>query len=243
MSNHSSLSHILELRDRVTKCLISYAIIVTPLIIFGSKVFEFFTKHVFHMPGAQIIATEVTAPFMVPLKLALYLGLYIAAPIIFYQIWRFLAPGLYPNEKKPIFILSVISLSLFYLGACFAYFLVCPVALKFFMVMAPSNVQVMTDMGLYLSFILKMLLCFGLAFQVPIIVSILILTQIQTATDLKQKRPYVIVGAFVIGMLLTPPDVVSQILMAIPMIALFELGLVLGKVFLPKSNLPAKQLT
>lgn len=237
-------SHILELRKRVMFCLVSYALICIPFIIFAPTLFEIFTQSELAPYGAQMIATQVTSPFMVPLKLALYLGLYLSVPILCYQIWSFVAPGLYKAEKKPILWLSFCSISLFYLGACFAYFVVCPIALKFFAMMAPKNVQVMTDMGLFLSFVLKMLVMFGLAFQVPIVVCILLMLQIQTSQSLKAKRPYVIVFSFVIGMLLTPPDVISQILMAIPMILLFEMGLWLSAFLMKKQTkaLPHKTL-
>ncbi len=233
--NHKFTSHILEFRKKLTFCLVSYCLFLVPLIYFDRQLFDIFCVAINHLPQAQLIATEVAAPFMVPIKLALYLSLYVSAPIFFYQLWHFIAPGLYHEEKKPVFILSTLSISLFYIGAFFAYALVCPIALKFFVTMAPSNVHVMTDIGLYTSFILKMMVMFGLAFQVPIIVCVLMMTKIQSAQSLKQKRSYVIVASFIIGMLLTPPDVVSQILMAIPMIGLFELGILLGSVLKTKN--------
>lgn len=213
--------------------MLTYAIIATPLLIYARPLFDHFSQMLVTLPGAQMIALEVASPFVVPIKLALYFALYLSAPIFFYQLWQFIAPALYPSEKKPTLLLSGMSVTLFYLGAAFAYGVVCQLAIKFFVNFAPSNVQVMTDMSLYLGFVLKMMVVFGLSFQVPIVVSILMLTGVQTAESLKRKRPYLIIAAFVIGMLLTPPDVVSQILMALPMIGLFELGLLLGAALTP----------
>jgi sec-independent protein translocase protein TatC len=162
---------------------------------------------------------------MVPLKLALYLSLFMIMPFVFYQIWQFISPGLYPNERKSTAPVIIASISLFYIGALFAYYIACPLALGFFVGIAPSGVAIMTDLQSYLDFVLSMLFAFGLGFQVPIISFSLIRIGILSVDQMREQRPYIIIGAFVLGMVLTPPDVISQIMLALPLWALFELGL------------------
>lgn len=221
--------HFLEFRKRVIYCLLTYLLILTPLIFWASPLYAWLTGYLIHpIPQANLIATEVTATFITPLKLAFFISFLLSLPFFLLQAWGFIAPALYTHEKRPIKWLSLISTLLFYSGVGFAYFVVCPLALQFFAYMAPSNVQVMTDMNHYLNFITKMALSFGFAFQVPIFVCVLLMSGFCDIKTLKQKRSYVIVGAFIIGMVLTPPDVISQCLLAVPLIGLFELGLLLS---------------
>ena len=181
--------------------------------------------------GSTMIATQVASPFLTPFKLALVAAILIGMPYILYQFWAFVAPGLYRNEKRLVFPLMVSSSFLFYLGMAFAYFVVFPLMFAFFQAVAPEGVEIMTDISAYLDFVLKIFFAFGLAFEVPIATVVLVWTGFTTPESLKQKRPYIIVGAFVVGMLLTPPDMISQTLLALPVWVLFELGLVFAKVY------------
>lgn len=173
-----------------------------------------------------MIATQVASPFLAPFKLALYLSLYCSAPVILYQLWGFIAPGLYQNEKKLAAPLLISSIILFYAGMAFAYFLVFPLVFGFFTTVGPTGVTVMTDIDAYLSFVLKLFLAFGLAFEIPIATMLLIKAGVSSIESLKEKRPYVFIGCFVVGMLVTPPDMISQTLLAVPMWLLFEAGLI-----------------
>tara|TARA_Y100000389_G_scaffold43149_1_gene37815 strand:+ start:8749 stop:9453 length:705 start_codon:yes stop_codon:yes gene_type:complete len=181
--------------------------------------------------GSEMIAIDVASPFLIPFKLVIYLSIFITIPYILYHIWSFIAPGLYAHEKKLVFPLIVSSSILFYLGASFAYFVVFPLIFVFFIGIAPTDVAVMTDIGRYLDFVIALFFAFGFSFEVPIITILLITTGITTREKLALKRPYIIVGAFTLGMLLTPPDVISQILLALPMWLLYELGLYFSKYF------------
>jgi sec-independent protein translocase protein TatC len=181
--------------------------------------------------GSEMIAIDVAAPFLIPFKLVIYLSIFIVIPYILYHLWSFIAPGLYSHEKKLIFPLIVSSSILFYLGAAFAYFVVFPLIFVFFIGIAPTDVAVMTDIGRYLDFVIALFFAFGFSFEVPIITVLLITSGITTKDKLISKRPYIIVGAFTLGMLLTPPDVISQILLALPMWLLYELGLYSSKFF------------
>ena len=172
-----------------------------------------------------MIAIDVASPFLIPFKLVIYLSIFITIPYILYHLWSFIAPGLYTHEKKLVFPLIVSSSFLFYLGALFAYFVVFPLIFVFFIGIAPTDVAVMTDIGRYLDFVIALFFAFGFSFEVPIVTVLLITSGITTREKLSSKRPYIIVGAFTLGMLLTPPDVISQILLALPMWFLYELGL------------------
>jgi sec-independent protein translocase protein TatC len=229
------LPHLLELRQRVIRCALAFLIIVVPLLIYSSELYTLVAHPILKtLPaGSMLIATQVVTPFTAPIKLALFTTLTLLLPYLLYQAWAFVAPGLYPNEKRTILPILLMSIALFYLGMAFAHFVVCPLALTFFMQIAPKGVTVMTDMTDYLDFILVLYFAFGAAFQVPIITFLLIKVGITSVEALKKQRPYIIVGAFVIGMLLTPPDVVSQILLAVPLLALFEGGLLLARWFIP----------
>jgi sec-independent protein translocase protein TatC len=179
--------------------------------------------------GQMMIATDVTSPFFAPLKLALVVAVFAAIPYILYQLWSFIAPGLYKHEKKLAFPLLATSVLLFYLGAAFAYYVVFPLVFGFFTAIGPEGIVELPDINSYLNFVLKMFFAFGVAFEIPIATILLILSGATTASDLAAKRPYVVVGCFVIGMLLTPPDIISQTLLAVPMWVLFELGILFGR--------------
>lgn len=190
-----------------------------------------------------MIATGVASPFLTPFKLTLVLAIFMAIPVILYQIWGFIAPGLYKKEKRIAVPLLASSVLLFYAGAAFAYFVVFPLIFSFFTSVGPENVQVMTDINSYLDFVLKLFLAFGIAFEMPIAAVILIWTGVTSPDALAKKRPYIIVGCFIFGMLLTPPDVISQSLLAIPMWLLFEIGVFFGRLLEPKTqtaNSPAE---
>lgn len=232
------LPHLLELRQRILRCVIAFLIILVPLIIYSSELYSLVAYPILKtLPaGSMLIATQVVTPFTAPIKLAVFTSITLLLPYLLYQAWAFVAPGLYPNEKRTILPVLLMSISLFYLGMAFSHFLVCPLALSFFMQIAPKGVTVMTDMSDYLNFVLVLYFAFGAAFQVPIITYLLVRIGITSIDSLKQHRPYIIVGAFVIGMLLTPPDVVSQILLAIPLLGLFEGGLLLAKWLIPQQQ-------
>lgn len=227
----SYLPHIIELRSRLLK---SASLIFVLFILFfcvDNEIYHWIAKPLMtKLPvGSQLIATEVTSPFTVPMKLAFILSFFLSVPYILYQVWSFIAPGLYPNEKKHIRPFLFASTILFYSGVLFAYWIICPLALSFFAKCAPTNVLVMTDIRGYLDFVLTVLFAGGIAFQVPVVTVALVRSKLVSIEKLVHLRPYMIVAAFVLGMLLTPPDVVSQILLALPMWGLFELGLLIAR--------------
>ncbi len=230
------ISHLIELRDRLLRGLLAVAIIAACLLPFSNDLYHFLAEPLLrHLPeSSTMIATEVASPFLIPFKLTLSLAVLLAVPILLYQLWAFIAPGLYDNERKLVFPLLFASTLLFFLGIIFAYFVVFPLVFGFFTQAAPEGVAIMTDISSYLDFVLKLFFAFGLAFEVPIATLLLIWTGVSTVESLAEKRPYIIVGAFVLGMLLTPPDVISQTLLALPIWLLFESGLFSAR-FLPKS--------
>lgn len=227
------LAHLIELRDRLLRVVLAVVIVFLALFSFANNLYTLLAEPLLrHMPaGTSMIATEVASPFLTPFKLTLVLSVFIAIPFILYQAWGFVAPALYQNERRLVFPLLLSSTLLFYLGMVFAYFVVFPLVFGFLTGVAPEGVAVMTDISRYLDFVLKMFFAFGVAFEVPIATILLIWTGMTTAKDLASKRPYIIVGAFVVGMLLTPPDVISQTLLAVPMWLLFELGLLFSKMY------------
>jgi sec-independent protein translocase protein TatC len=234
MSEPSGLiAHLIELRTRVLKALMSVVVIFLCLVYFAQDLYRYVAMPlVASLPeGASMIATDVASPFLAPFKLTLVLSFFIAIPFVLYQIWAFVAPGLYRREKKLVAPLLASSTVLFYLGMAFAYFVVFPLAFMFFNSVAPEGVLVSTDISSYLNFVLKLFFAFGVAFEIPIAVILMCWTGVTTAEKLAKKRPYVIVGAFFVGMLLTPPDIISQTLLAIPMWILFEIGLVIGGLY------------
>jgi sec-independent protein translocase protein TatC len=232
-SKNSFIPHLLELRSRLTKILLFVLVIFILLIPFSGQIYNILSIPLLNaLPqGSEMIAIDVASPFLIPFKLVIYLSIFIVIPYILYHLWSFIAPGLYSHEKKLIFPLIVSSSILFYLGAAFAYFVVFPLIFVFFIGIAPTDVAVMTDIGRYLDFVIALFFAFGFSFEVPIITVLLITSGITTKDKLISKRPYIIVGAFTLGMLLTPPDVISQILLALPMWLLYELGLYSSKFF------------
>ena len=229
------IEHLVELRNRILHSLIAVVIIFFPLFYFANELYTFISEPLreFLPEGTSMIATEVASPFLTPFKLSLVLSLFVAMPYILHQIWSFVAPGLYSNEKRVALPLLLSSILLFYSGIAFAFFIVFPLVFAFFTSVAPDGVTIMTDINRYLDFVLKLFFAFGLAFEIPIATMLLIWTGATSAGSLKRKRPYVIIGCFIVGMILTPPDVISQILLAIPMWVLFELGIIFSKVNKP----------
>lgn len=223
--------HLIELRQRLIRCVLAYAAVLCPLLFYSRELYTLVAQPILNtLPqGSMLVATEVITPFTTPLKLSLFTSLVILIPLLLYHAWAFVAPGLYPHEKRAVRPILFFSTLLFYLGIAFAHFLVLPMALSFFMQIAPKGVTVMTDITHYLDFVFVIYLAFGAAFQVPIITFILIQTGIASIEGLEKHRAHIIVAAFIIGMLLTPPDVISQILLALPLLALFESGLFLAK--------------
>lgn len=225
------VAHLIELRNRLLWCLASVTLVFLALFAFANDIYHFVSAplQVFLPENSSMIATEVAAPFLTPFKLTFFVSFVIAIPFILYQVWRFLAPGLYENEKRLIVPLIASSVLLFYAGIAFAYYVVFPLVFQFFTSAAPEGVTVMTDIGSYLDFVLKLFLAFGVVFEIPIATILLIRSGAVSADSLAAKRPYIIVGCFVVGMLLTPPDIISQVLLAIPMWMLFECGVFFGR--------------
>jgi sec-independent protein translocase protein TatC len=194
-----------------------------------------------HLPeGSSMIAIEVASPFLIPFKLTLVLAVFIAMPYLLYQVWAFIAPGLYRHERRLVMPLLASSTILFYAGAAFAYYVVFPLVFAFFTSTAPDGVSVMTDISRYLDFVLTLFFAFGAAFEVPVVTVLLVWTGMVTQDGLRRKRPYIIVAAFVVGMLLTPPDIISQTLLAVPVWILFELGVVFSGWFVAMKNTDAE---
>jgi len=237
------MSHLVELRDRLLRAVLVILIVFLALFTFANDLYSLLAEPLLiHLPkGSSMIATEVASPFLTPFKLAMMSSIFISMPFLLYQLWAFIAPGLYKHEKSLAFPLLFSSIILFYLGMVFAYFVVFPLMFKFFTGIALEGVTMMTDITKYLDFVLKMFFAFGMAFEVPIATIIVISTGITTADKLAEKRPYIIVAAFILGMLLTPPDVVSQMLLAVPIWILFEFGLIFSRVLTRKKNRLAKE--
>ena len=225
------VAHLRELRDRFRNALIAVFIAFLGLFPFANELYTYVSEplRLLLPEGSSMIATEVTSPFLTPFKLSLVLAVFVAMPVILAQLWGFIAPGLYKSEKRIAIPLLTSSVILFYAGVAFAYYVVFPLLFGFFTTVGPGDISVMTDINRYLDFVLKLFFAFGLAFEVPVAAVILILTGVVTAAQLANNRSYVIVGCFVMGMLLTPPDVISQTLLALPMWLLFEVGLVMGR--------------
>ncbi|MGI9333925.1 MAG: twin-arginine translocase subunit TatC [Gammaproteobacteria bacterium] len=225
------VEHLIELRDRLLKFVICVVVFVLALMPFANDLYHLLAEPLLrHLPeGTSMIATQVASPFLTPFKLALMTAIALSMPIALYHAWAFIAPGLYKNERRLVFPLLVTSSLLFYAGMAFAYFVVFPLMFAFFHAIAPEGVAIMTDISAYLDFVIKIFFAFGLAFEVPIATILLVWAGFTTPQALRRKRPYVIVGAFVFGMLLTPPDAISQTLLALPMWILFELGVTIAK--------------
>lgn len=232
------VSHLIELRDRLLKVVLVVIVVFLGLAPFANWLFSRLAGPLTaHMPeGSSMVAIDVASPFFTPFKLAMVLAVFLAMPMILYQLWAFIAPGLYLHERKRVVPLLVSSTLLFYIGAAFAYFVVFPLVFGFLTSTAPEGVAVMTDISRYLDFVLTMFFAFGVAFEVPVAVVLLVWTGVVSPASLRDKRPYIIVGAFVIGMILTPPDIISQTLLALPMWLLFEIGVFMGEKFAPKKS-------
>jgi len=228
----SLMSHLVELRDRVVRMVVSVLVIFLALFYWANDIYIYLAEPLTrHLPeGANMIAIDVASPFLTPFKLVLMLSVFLSMPVILHQCWSFVAPGLYANEKRLAGPLLVSSILLFYAGVAFAYYVVFPLVFGFFTRIGPEIVNISTDIGRYLDFVLALFFGFGLAFEVPIATIILVAIGFTTPKKLGEKRPYVIVGAFIIGMLLTPPDIISQVLLAFPMWILFEAGLIASKI-------------
>jgi sec-independent protein translocase protein TatC len=235
---NSLMAHLIELRGRVLKAVVSVFVVFLCLVYFAQDLYHWLATPLLDtLPeNAQMIATDVASPFFAPFKLTMVLSFFIAIPVVLYQIWGFVAPGLYKNEKRLVAPLLFSSTLLFYLGMSFAYYVVFPLAFAFFTSVAPEGVVINTDISSYLNFVLKIFFAFGLAFEIPVAVVLMCWTGVTTPDALRAKRPYVIVGVFVVGMLLTPPDIISQTLLAIPMWILYEFGIVVGSIYSRKKT-------
>jgi len=224
------VQHLLELRNTVTKTILAILVIFVVLFPFANEIYTYISEPLsrFLPDGTSMIATGVASPFLTPFKLSLVLAIYFAMPIMFYQVWRFTEPALYQHERKLIGPMLFFSSFLFFAGGAFAYYVVFPLVFGFLSGTAPEGVTIATDISLYLDFVIKMFFAFGIAFEVSIAVILLILSGMVSAEKMSHARPYVVVGAFVVGMLLTPPDIISQTLLAIPMWLLYEAGTLIG---------------
>ncbi len=226
------VSHLLELRDRLLHMVIAVFAVFLVLFPFANDIYHWVASPLMaHLPeGTSMIATEVASPFLTPFKLSLIASVFLVMPYILHQFWSFVAPGLYRHERKMVVPLLISSVLLFYLGMAFAYFVVFPLVFAFFTGTAPEGVAVMTDISRYLDFVLTLFFAFGIAFEVPIATILMVWAGITTPDKLLEKRPYIIVGAFLVGMLLTPPDIISQTLLALPMWVLFEVGVLFSRI-------------
>lgn len=221
------LEHLAELRSRILRAVLAVLIVFFPLFYVANDLYAFVSAPLRAVlpEGSSMIATEVASPFLTPFKLALVMAFFIAIPYVLHQLWSFVAPGLYSHEKRLAVPLLVSSVLLFYAGMAFAYFAVFPLVFAFLTGVGPSDVAIMTDINAYLEFVLKLFFAFGFAFEIPVATLLLVVSGATTVESLKAKRPYVVVGCFVFGMLLTPPDVISQVLLAVPMWTLYEAGI------------------
>lgn len=233
----SFVSHLLELRDRLLRMVLAVLAIFLGLFYFANDLYTIVAGPLMaHLPeGSTMVAIDVASPFLTPFKLTMVLSIFLAMPYILHQLWKFVAPGLYAHERRLAMPILATSIVLFYLGMAFAYFVVFPLVFGFFTSTAPQGVAIMTDISKYLDFVLTVFFAFGVAFEVPIATILLVWAGVTTPKALGKKRPYVVVGAFVIGMLLTPPDVISQTLLAVPMWLLFELGVIFSRFYVRRA--------
>ncbi|MDR0218875.1 MAG: Sec-independent protein translocase subunit TatC [Enterobacteriaceae bacterium] len=230
------ISHLIELRKRILNSLITVLVVFLALVYFSNDIYRLIAAPLMdQLPkGANMIATDVASPFFTPIKLTIMVSIIASAPMILYQVWAFIAPALYKHERRLVAPLLFSSSFLFYLGMTFAYFVVFPFVFGFFTKTVPAGVLIATDISNYLSFVMALFMAFGVSFEIPIAIILLCWSGIVTVESLKRKRPYILVGAFVVGMLLTPPDVFSQTLLAVPMYLLFELGILLSQFYVKK---------
>ena len=233
----SLLGHLVELRNRLLRCVVAVILVFAALAAFAQDIYHQLAKPLMAVlpENSSMIATDVAAPFFAPFKLTFIVAICLAIPYILLQVWQFIAPALYSREKRLMAPLVISSTLLFYSGIAFAYFIVFPIIFGFFTSVAPEGVTVATDISNYLDFVLKLFFAFGLAFEIPVAILLMVWTGVSNRAALAEKRPYIIVGAFILGMLLTPPDVLSQTLLAVPMWLLFELGLVLSRFYQPRT--------
>jgi len=231
------IDHLVELRERLMRAVLAILVVFLCLFYFANDIYTIVSKPIRDVlpEGTTMIATEVTSPFFAPFKLTMALSFFLAIPVVLHQIWRFISPGLYAHEKRVAIPLLISSILLFYSGVAFAYFIVFPIIMGFFTAIGPTDVQIMPDISQYLNIALKLFFAFGLAFEIPIATLLLIWSGVTTAEALKEKRAYVIVSCFVLGMLLTPPDFISQTMLALPMWILFEAGIIFS-VLMPKKQ-------
>jgi sec-independent protein translocase protein TatC len=232
------MSHLLELRSRIMKAVVAVVVVFLCLAPFTQRVFEVVSAPLLAVlpEGSEMIATDVASPFMTPFKTTFYVALFLAMPVVLFQIWQFVAPGLYKREKRFAIPLLVSSVVLFYTGMAFAYFVVFRLMFTFFANVVPGGVTMAPDISAYLGFVLNLFLAFGLAFEVPIATVMLIWSGLVSIKTLRSGRRYVFLGAFVVGMVLTPPDVFSQTLLALPMYLLYEGGLIMARIMLPEKT-------
>lgn len=232
------ISHLLELRDRLLRSIVFVSVIFLGLVYFSNDIYNFVASPLLDaMPeGATMIATNIATPFFTPIKLTGVVAVFISVPFLLYQIWAFIAPALYQHEKRLVYPLLISSTFLFYLGVAFAYYVVFPLVFAFLTKTAPQGVAIATDISSYLDFVLALFLAFGVCFEVPVAIILLCWTGVTTSESLRKKRPYIIVAAFFIGMLLTPPDAISQTLLAVPMCLLFEIGLMVSRFYRPREE-------
>lgn len=235
---NSLIAHLIELRSRVLKAFLSVFVVFLCLVYFAQDLYVWLATPLQNaLPdNAQMIATDVASSFFAPFKLTMVLSFFIAIPVVLYQIWGFIAPGLYRNEKRLVAPLLFSSTLLFYLGMAFAYYVVFPLAFAFFTSVTPEGIVNNTDISSYLNFVLKIFFAFGISFEIPVVIVLMCWTGMTTPQALREKRPYVIVGVFVVGMLLTPPDIISQTLLAVPMWILYEFGIIVGSVYSKKKE-------
>jgi sec-independent protein translocase protein TatC len=237
LQESSLMSHLVELRSRLLKMATAVVVLFIALLPFSKRIFSFVAEPIISvLPGNRMIATSVASPLLTPFKMTFFVALFAAMPVVLYQIWAFVAPGLYRKEKHFALPLLASSILLFYLGVAFAYFVVFPLMFNFFTSVAPPGVEVMTDISEYLDFITMIVLAFGLVFEVPIATVLIVWTGLTTPAKLASARPYVFLMAFVIGMFLTPPDVISQTLLAVPMYLLYEVGILMARFFTPRQD-------
>lgn len=239
------VQHLLELKSSLTRSVLAILLFFVVLFPFANEIYTYISEPLtrFLPEGTSMIATGVASPFLTPFKLSLVLAVYLAMPILLYQLWRFIAPALYTHERQLVAPILFFSSFLFYAGGAFAYYVVFPLVFGFLSTTAPEGVTIATDISLYLDFVIKMFFAFGMAFEVPIVTVLLILTGMASPKKMAHARPYIIVGAFVIGMLLTPPDIISQTLLAIPMWLLYEIGVVVGAYVLKRKGIRDEEET
>lgn len=234
------LSHLLELRERLMRAVIAIVIALIPCAYYSNQIFEYLSRPLTaRLPeGASLIATSVMSPFTTPFKLSAMVAVFIAMPYVLYQLWGFVAPGLYRREKRFAMPLLVSSILLFYAGIAFAYYFVFPLMFKFFVMTTPAGVKMMTDINQYMDFALTMFFAFGVAFEMPVAVVLLVITGLVGIDKLVAARGYVVIGIFVVAAILTPPDALSQVMMAVPMWLLYEAGLIFARVMTRDSDKP-----